>query len=379
MKMNRAHKEAVVRNKINGDFYVIENNHKNAGKIISAEAVQVDEKATLEALEVNYDYDTADKARFLMENLPFLGAHELKRIPDSKITITEENAICFRVIKESYENLEKEDWSIQNGILMRNGYQAAEQGEMEIEKILAVFPEKVLLAVKADVEGYVSLKFFNPNYGGKEFYEAMGDTMPIPEKVELPADRGILFYYSRTHTEESGEGEKKTTKEVVDASEYIIYDQTGNFLGYNKYDTSSEHHESDGPLGSYVTATERYILFQGIFNGNPFTNVLNIVDSELESIELKSNIVSATEDIDHRLLVKTYDELAVVSLKNPPFVLKATKQLRNALKDLRGYDYIADFSNEDKHFCLTLATKECKVKKLKGSRTRDLGLVLTVE
>lgn len=26
MKMNRAHKEAVVRNKINGDFYVLENN-----------------------------------------------------------------------------------------------------------------------------------------------------------------------------------------------------------------------------------------------------------------------------------------------------------------------------------------------------------------
>ena len=88
----------------------------------------------------SYDYDTADEARFLMENLSFLGAHELKRISDSKITITEENAICFRVIKDSYENLEKEDWSVQNGILMRNGYQAAEQGEMEIKKILAVFP-----------------------------------------------------------------------------------------------------------------------------------------------------------------------------------------------------------------------------------------------
>lgn len=377
MKMNRAHKEAVVRNKINGDFYVLENNHKNANKIISAEAVQVDEKATLEALEVNYDYDTADEARFLMENLPFLGAHELKRISDSKITITEENAICFRVIKDSYENLEKEDWSVQNGILMRNGYQAAEQGEMEIKKILAVFPEKVLLAVKTDKEGYVSMKFFNPNYGGKEFYEAMGDIMPIPEKVELSDDRGILFYYSKTHTEESGEGEEN--KEVVDGSEYIIYDKSGNFLGHNKYDISSEHHESDGPLGSYVTGAERYILFQGIFNGEPYTNVLNIFDNELESIDLKSDIVSATVDIDHRLLIKTDDELAVISLKNPPFVLKATKQLRNALKDLRGYDYIADFSNENKHFCLTLATKECKVKKLKGSRTEDLGLVLTVE
>lgn len=57
MKMNRAHKEAVVRNKINGDFYVLENNHKNANKIISAEAVQVDEKATLEALELKPPHD----------------------------------------------------------------------------------------------------------------------------------------------------------------------------------------------------------------------------------------------------------------------------------------------------------------------------------
>lgn len=386
MRMNRAKRGTVVLNKLYGSFYLITGNSKDeSGKIISAEAVRIDEDSFLKS--VNAEYNATNRKDVFAEKVLSADSLSLPCMLDS-ITLKESNAICFRVIKDSDERLNAENWYVQNGILMKNGIQAAEQGEMEIEKILAIFPKKILLAVKSDKEGYVSLKFFDPTHAGREFCMVMGDKLiPTPEKVVL-SDDGILLYYSRTHMEETGDGEEKTTEEVVDASGYIIYDSCGEWVDGDEYDTdSSESHEINVPLGTYVAATEKFIVFKGTFNGNSFTNILRTNmhgKMELESVEMNSEKASVTEGYAG-LLIKTEKELAVAALENLTLALKPSKQFSRVLTELQGYDYLVDFvhtveySGETKYFTLTLANDKYEVKKLKGTRTADIGLVLTVE
>lgn len=378
MKMNRAKKGAVVLNKVYGDFYIVDSNSKDEnGKIVSAQALCIKVDDYLESLNIRF---SSDNKREL-----FLRELEKNEVPlycvdgQSEVTMTEKNAICFRVIKDSYENLVAENWYVSDGVLVKNGHPAAEHGEIEIDHILAIFPHKILLGVKAG-EDKISLMYFDPNYVGKEFRSALkGITIPVPEKVTLANDN-LLLYYSRTHMEEKGEGDEKTTEEIVDASGYVIYDSEGSLLDHEEYDTDpDEAHEIDTPLGKYVISTDNFIVFQGEFNGKPFTNIYSRKYNELRSIELASKVSSAEENVDGFMLIKTADELAVVSDSGNELVLKPSKQLSKALDQLYGYGYLVDYCNKGRYFILTFASDSYEVKTLKGTFTSDIGLVLTVE
>ena len=378
MKMNRAKKGAVVLNKVYGDFYIVDSNSKDEnGKIVSAQALCIKVDDYLESLNIRF---SSDNKREL-----FLRELEKNEVPlycvdgQSEVTMTEKNAICFRVIKDSYENLVAENWYVSDGVLVKNGHPAAEQGEIEIDHILAIFPHKILLGVKAG-EDKISLMYYDPNYVGKEFRSALkGITIPVPEKVTLANDN-LLLYYSRTHMEEKGEGDEKTTEEIVDASGYVIYDSEGSLLDHEEYDTDpDEAHEIDTPLGKYVISTDNFIVFQGEFNGKPFTNIYSRKYNELRSIELASKVSSAEENVDGFMLIKTADELAVVSDSGNELVLKPSKQLSKALDQLYGYGYLVDYCNKGRYFILTFASDSYEVKTLKGTFTSDIGLVLTVE
>lgn len=378
MKMNRAKKGAVVLNKLYGGFYVVDSNCKDEnGKIVSAQVLRIKVDDYLESLNIRF---TSDNKREL-----FLREIEKNEVPlycidgQSEVNMAEKNAICFRVIKDSYENLAAENWYVSDGVLVKNGHPAAEQGEIEIDHILAIFPRKILLGVKAG-EDKISLMYFDPNYVGKEFCPALkGITIPVPEKVTLANDN-LLLYYSRTHMEEKGEGDEKTTEEIVDASGYVIYDSEGSLLDHEEYDTNpDEDHEIDTPLGKYVLSTDNFIVFQGEFNGKPFTNIYSRKYNELRSIELASKVSSAEENVDGFMLIKTADELAVVSDSGNELVLKPSKQLSKALDQLYGYDFLVDYCNKGRYFILTFASNSYEVKTLKGTFTSDIGLVLTVE
>lgn len=377
MKMNRAKRGTIVLNKLYGGFYVVDSNCKDEnGKIVSAQVLRIKVDDYLESLNIRF---TSDNKREL-----FLREIEKNEVPlycidgQSEVNLTEKNAICFRVIKDSYENLAAENWYVSDGVLVKNGHPAAEQGEIEIDHILAIFPRKILLGVKAG-EDKISLMYFDPNYAGKEFRPVQkGIKIPVPQKVTLLNDN-LLLYYSKTHMEEKGEGDEKTTEEVVDASGYLIYDQEGNMLDHDEYDTESEDHEIDTPLGKYVLSTNNFIVFQGEFNGEPFTNIYSGEYSELRSIDLASKASSAEENVDGFLLIKTADELAVISDSGNELVLKPSKQLSKALGQLHGYDFLVDYCNKDRYFILTFASGSYEVKTLKGTFTSDIGLVLTVE
>lgn len=378
MKMNRAKRGTIVLNKLYGGFYVVDSNCKDEnGKIVSAQVLRIKVDDYLESLNIRF---TSDNKREL-----FLREIEKNEVPlycidgQSEVNMTEKNAICFRVIKDFYENLVAENWYISDGVLVKNGYPAAEQGEIEIDQILAIFARKILLGVKAG-EDKISLMYFDPNYVGKEFRPTLeGLTIPIPQKVTLSNDN-LLLYYSRTHMEEKGEGDEKTTEEVVDASGYLIYDQEGTMLDHEEYDTEpDEDHEIDTPLGKYVLSTDNFIVFQGEFNGKPFTNIYSREYNGLRSIELASKVSSAEENVDGFLFIKTADELAVVSDSGNELVLKPSKQLSKALDQLYGYGYLVDYCNKGRYFILTFASGSYEVKTLKGTFTSDIGLVLTVE
>lgn len=164
MKMNRAKKGAVVLNKLYGDFYIVDSNSKDEnGKIVSAQVLRIKVDDYLESLNIRF---TAENKRAL-----FLKALAENDVPlycidgQSEVTMTAKNAICFRVIKDSCENLAAENWYVSDGVLVKNGHPAAEQGEIEIDQILAIFPHKILLGVKAG-EDKISLMYFDPNYVG---------------------------------------------------------------------------------------------------------------------------------------------------------------------------------------------------------------------
>lgn len=126
MKMNRAKRGTLILNKLYGSFYLIRSNCKDeSGKIISAEAVLIDEDSFLKS--VNAEYNATNRKDVFAEKVLSADSLSLPCMLDS-ITLKESNAICFRVIKDSDERLDAENWYVQNGILMKNGIQAAEQG-----------------------------------------------------------------------------------------------------------------------------------------------------------------------------------------------------------------------------------------------------------
>lgn len=210
MKMNRAKRGTIVLNKLYGGFYVVDSNCKDEnGKIVSAQVLRIKVDDYLESLNIRF---TSDNKREL-----FLREIEKNEVPlycidgQSEVNMTEKNAICFRVIKDSYENLAAENWYVSDGVLVKNGHPAAEQGEIEIDHILAIFPRKILLGVKAG-EDKISLMYFDPNYAGKEFRPVQkGIKIPVPQKVTLLNDN-LLLYYSKTHMEEKERVTKKQQK-----------------------------------------------------------------------------------------------------------------------------------------------------------------------
>lgn len=90
---------------------------------------------------------------------------------------------------------------------------------------------------------------------------------------------------------------------------------------------------------------------------------------------LQSGELRATSEIGRN----EADELAVVSDSGNELVLKPSKQLSKALDQLYGYDFLVDYCNKGRYFILTFASNSYEVKTLKGTFTSDIGLVLTVE
>lgn len=375
MKMNRANKGTIIANKLYGTFYVIRNVLEDVSGGRRAEAFRLNEGEYLSA----FPFKDAEKDRlsFLSEVLPLERSPlDIPYMEGSMIVITDENAICFRVIKDSPEKISAEDWYVKDGTLMKNGVVSAEHGEIEVEKILAVFSNRLLLATKAAADGYFDLAFFYPGHVGTEF--AMRDeykAIPMPEKVELPGGK-ILLYYSKTHVEEEGEDNDKKSVEVIDKSGYLLYDSIGNIVAH--CDTDDFIAAGNGPLGSYAAATENYILFQGVFNEKPFTHILK-KGVMLKETDLAYSLVKATENVDNSLFIKTDAELAVVVPKKDNLVLKPSKQLKKVLKEIDGYDYLVDYNKGYNRFTLVLATSDYKVKTVKGSYTSEIGLVLSVD
>ena len=369
MRINRAKKGAIVREKLHGTYYIISAEEKDQdGVLISAEAAPID---MIKLREENPFMKEDDDETVLVkaENIPI--------VENDSVKIREANAICFLVIKDAKVSISG-NWEVKDGILLHDGKAAVEQGNLEVERILKILESKILLLFKTEEESSVKLGIYDPSYEGREFCFPISYPISIPE-ITLLENGEILLSYTKFHLEkaeetkdvEDNKGEKEI--EVFDDSGYIIFSPEGDLV-------DSQH--CDEPLGHLVACTRNFYVFQGEFNGEPIASVIKRLqyDFTFWNLTVKSEVQSVTES-DKGLFIKTEDSFVYIGMDGYEKEVSASKKLLSFFSDqLKGYDFVVEYKSSGRSdFVLTLATEDYKVHTLSGSNTRDLGLVLQLD
>ncbi len=167
MRFNRAKKETVIYNKVNGKEYLIT---KEDGQSVIAEALIPD-------------------------------TNENRTDPEDTVRITEANCICFRVIQDAPPTDPVGFYVNSEGTLYKDGTPVTEQGELKFESILCTLPG-VLFLISQRKDGNVDLYAYR--VGIDRFTNIISD-IPSPRAIKVN-DTEYAFVYSLTHTEVKEDG-----------------------------------------------------------------------------------------------------------------------------------------------------------------------------
>lgn len=337
------------------------------------------------------------------------------------VTITPDNAIAYRLINNPNLPEVPSGYSVKGGILMRDLEQVTQQGEIVIDKIIAVVPGKLLLAVvpRESKDGYIDLFSYIPEED--KFKKLIRRSIPMPEVIGT--DKEYVFLKScRIRTEEyEGDNKEKLTRELLEFSELIAYDGARDYIAsYITFDTPIENiipvrnsenisawviessktlkdcdcdnedededtdydeDEADEDCGNcrncrntcehcntYETALEdlngEYVATMIGFSGCSFMRMNTIrIPSHVKSVSIgykKADLIR----LEDRIMIGGYADKIITAA--------------NIISAIDGYNWIVDTTTEDNELRISLANDNMDVKTIVVKSTRDRGDVISL-
>lgn len=349
MKMERAKKGAEVYNKLNGKMYQIIEPCVANGKADTAYAA-----------EMIYDKDTNETT-----------------LSDDFITITEANALAFRIIKDAKPETVATGFTVEDGKLLKDGNKI-ESGELEFASVMSEHIGSILLAVKAGDK--IDLMTYEPD---RDHFRKIGagGYDGIPELLWQSDDKENAMFAMQTTQDievdaEDGTKEKKT---VFKNTTLLFYDNGSKRLT-NVYHTQdhlllSQALYTDSPDGKDVWFPYDETGVQGevptVLEAREWVRFALYEDmEEYGTIEMPGQLHATWSYMYRGYTVHNGEKLMVASegieIKSPVVAKIGNKALIDVTK--KDDTYRLTFSDKEYHF-MTLVSK----------KTRDRGLIVTIE
>lgn len=350
MKIERAKKGTEVYDKLNGKMYQITEVSRDANGKIDAAC----------AAEMIYDEDTDETT-----------------LSENSVTIAEANALAFRVIKDAKPDTVATGFTVEYGKLFKDGNKL-ESGELEFAAVVSEHIGSILLAVKAGDK--IDLMTYEPD---RDRFRKVGSGGydRIPELLWQNDDKENAMFALQTTQDieveaEDGSKEKKT---VFGSTTLLFYDNESKRLT-NVYHTQAH-----------------FLLKQALYTDSPDgkdvwfpydeTGVQDEVPTALETREWAR--FALYENMDECGTIVMPGQLhATWSYMYRGYTVHNGEKLMVTSEDIEikspavakiGDKALIDVTRKDDTYRLTFSDKEYHFTTLVSKKTRDRGLIVTIE
>lgn len=301
---------------------------------------------------------------------------------DDSVTsvITPANAIAYRLVEDPNIPAVPLGYSVEGGMLLKDGTQVTEQGSLIIDEIITAVAGRLILAVvpREPRDGYIDLFSYTPETD--KFNKLIRNSIPRVRIIGLSEDKNIVaLVYSRTYSKdkilESGETVTETLFDSAAVLSYVVKDDavysSKHFDMPIKAINNVKNHrgyfelavEVDTDVNEYGVISESEDTHLTILKIN-HDGIINVIDNY--------RVASAPEMIAETaagFVIKLPDRIYINGYKYP---------VKN-MSVLSGYDYLVDITKKEHEIRCTLADENMSVKTLIVTSTKDRGNIVTVE
>lgn len=347
MKVERLRRGSEIVSKINGKAYrVTDVSYDANGKVDAAVAT-----------EILYDEKTGDYT-----------------LSEAVIGIAAANALAFRVTKDAKPDAVVTGFTVANGKLLKNGT-AVETGQLKFEEVLSEHIGTILLAAKTDTA--IDLVVYDPD---RDWFKTVGSCDAIPERLWQSEDKESAMFALSTTQEIECEKEdgSKEKKNVFDETKLFFYDnrakklvthKTGNHLAFKQalYTESPEGTDvwfpydeigsrGEEPITLEKRSWERFALYDNM--------------DERGSVEMPGQLHAVWSYTYRCYVIHNDDELLVAS---------EDIAIKSPLIAQIGDKILIDVTRKDDTYRLTFSDAEYHFTTLVSKKTKDRGLIVTIE
>lgn len=338
---------------------------------------------------------------------------------DISVMISSSNAIAFRLISNPNIPDIPDGYSVEDGILLKDGVAATQQGSLVIKSIVTSVPGKLLLSVlprenTTEHDNYIDLFAYKPDED--KFKKLIPVSIPMPEVIGV-CDKYVILKTSYTHFETKKDfNGKDIFAEYFDNAEIIVYDGAKNYISSylmldapinnvitvrnsmnvptwvieyteqvcdNNYYNPDCGYDCENDCGDYdecnncdyhldtITNAKELIEMDHIkaemiaLNGGTLMRLNSInIPSHIKSVSIGWNSADFIR-LEDRIMIGEYVDKIITDSK--------------IMSAVEGYDWIVDTSKEDNVTRIALANDNMEIKYIVISETSDRGDIVKVE
>ena len=145
------------------------------------------------------------------------------QIPEETVQITESNGLAYRFIKDTRPAENPTGYTVDNGVLLKNGNPVSEQGQLTVNRILAAFPDQLLLIT--ELNGNTALTRYFPK---RDKYQKAKDFVGNPHVIHDVADTDqVLLVRPAKNKARFTEGNGSVAKDISEGTSLMYVNATG--------------------------------------------------------------------------------------------------------------------------------------------------------
>lgn len=304
------------------------------------------------------------------------------------VTMDSQSRKCFDILDYGKQDTPVGYTVANDGVLLKDGDVATEQGQLVFKSIIARLPGELILTAATKDKKDNRLDVFSYRPAEDKFEKLISEVGEV--NVTNLEDGTIALMVKtiepRVVVDDDGddvldEDGKPVMAEVAEDLQLVLYD--GDYLNSFQLDCELENIEviPDDPDNSYIRATSTSVVCYDNYN--------NRVLKELEDV---SNLV--IDRAYHRIIsfhtavaadsITIDDTDSVVALAGDTFYYQnkghnSRRVTAPCIKELAGYKYLIDTDIRNGSETYVLANKDYEVKTLFLKKTYDRGNIISVE
>lgn len=323
-------------------------------------------------------WNKVDRHNYRIVSVNNAGGLAYALLPDDSIdetikpmVINENNAIAFRLLEDPNIPDVPQGYSVNNGVLLKNGAPATQQGSLLIKRIIAEVPGRLILAVepREPREGYMDLMTYTVE--GDKFNKLIRASIPEVYEANIASEDKVYLTYSRTYEKDFEDDGKTVSKTVFDAAAVMLYDI--------KSDRIESHYMATAPIDTIISvknSSDLAVITSADVDDDgvvvPASLLVTQLNDELE--ELSETLIETLPEVISKAMYSLIKAGNVFYFEDREVKVPAV-----AVTELTGYDLVVDITRKENQKRVALVNDNMEVKILVIESTRDRGNIITVE